>query len=434
MSRLNLSFWAIEVSRNLMICPHVTSSVVFSSAHPSLLWPNSPAILRTPSGRLLVTFDVTGREAHSLLGDKTSQKKNSVGFILASDDNGKTWRATGRFPFKHGIPFLCKGQIYIFANDPDLVLFESMHDGENWTGPYRLTSGQRWHGASTPVIRAADRIWISCERYVSNQSRGWNVAALAPTLVWVNEEATLTDPERWNMASGPTLQEALGGEQGEGFGIPFYNTPLNRPLELAPNRLCSAMGWLEGNLVHIHDPSHCWHDQTGLCLHLVLRTNLAGGSGYAGLLRGVRRGQDSVVVDFQKCPSGRKLVLFPFPGGHHKFFIVYDAQSRLYWLATNQSIDSLCQVQFLRKERYNLPNNERHRLALYFSKNCFDWCFAGLVARGETELESRHYPSMIVDGDDLLVVCRGGNARSKNAQYSHMILFFKVTDFRKLIY
>ena len=35
-------------------------------------------------------------------------------------------------------------------------------------------------------------------------------------------------------------------------------------------------------------------------------------------------------------------------------------------------------------DRYNLPNKERHILALHFSRNCVDWCFAGVVARGDT--------------------------------------------------
>jgi len=37
-----------------------------------------------------------------------------------------------------------------------------------------------------------------------------------------------------------------------------------------------------------------------------------------------------------------------------------------------------------------LPNNERRRLQLYFSKNMIDWWFAGLVAVGGNPMTFHH--------------------------------------------
>jgi len=88
----------------------------------------------------------------------------------------------------------------------------------------------------------------------------------------------------------------------------------------------------------------------------------------------------------------------------------------------------------LPENRFNLPNNERHRLQLHFSKNMIDWCFAGLVTAGATPPESRHYASMVIDGDDLHVLARSGDSRAKSAHDGNLITFHTVKDFRKLVY
>ena len=84
--------------------------------------------------------------------------------------------------------------------------------------------------------------------------------------------------------------------------------------------------------------------------------------------------------------------------------------------------------------RYNLPNNERRRLQLHFSKNCVDWCFAGLVSAGAVEQASRHYASMVIDGADLHVVSRSGDERAKNAHDGNVVTLHSVRDFRALVY
>ena len=43
--------------------------------------------------------------------------------------------------------------------------------------------------------------------------------------------------------------------------------------------------------------------------------------------------------------------------------------------------------------------SRRERLALHFSKNCLDWCFAGLVADSGSPGQGRHYASLVIDGD-----------------------------------
>lgn len=78
--------------------------------------------------------------------------------------------------------------------------------------------------------------------------------------------------------------------------------------------------------------------------------------------------------------------------------------------------------------------NERSRLALYFSKNAMDWCFAGLVTKGNSDKEARNYASMAIDGDDLLVLSRSGDERAESAHDNNLITLHRIENFRSLIY
>ena len=63
-----------------------------------------------------------------------------------------------------------------------------------------------------------------------------------------------------------------------------------------------------------------------------------------------------------------------------------------------------------------------------------DWCFAGLVAVGPVEQASRHYASMVIDGDDLHVLSRSGDERARSAHDGNLITFHTIRGFRDLVY
>ena len=195
-------------------------------------------------------------------------------------------------------------------------------------------------------------------------------------------------------------------------------------------------GWLESNLVQIHDPNHYWYDPTGKTFHIFMRTH-TGGSGYCALMRAVveeSNGKETIRVEPQLNPSGKAIVFLPMPGGHNRFHIHWDPQTKLYWLVSVQSIDSMTRKECLSKNRYNIPCDERHRLQLHFSKNLVDWCFAGMIAIGPTELHARHYACVAADGDDLLLVCRTSDENADSAHNSNMSTLHRIRNFRDLIY
>lgn len=159
-----------------------------------------------------------------------------------------------------------------------------------------------------------------------------------------------------------------------------------------------------------------------------------GGSGYAAVAKVVEGDDGGMTTMLETVPSGKKALWLPCPGGQMKFHIIYDEKTKLYWLLSTQATDSMTRADKLPSNRYNLPNNERHRLQLHFSKNCVDWCFACLVAAGGSAGQGRHYASMVVDGDDLHIASRSGDAKAKSAHDGNFISFHTVKKFRELVY
>lgn len=134
------------------------------------------------------------------------------------------------------------------------------------------------------------------------------------------------------------------------------------------------------------------------------------------------------------CPSGQTVAFLPMPGGQMKFHVLYDEPTRLYWLLSSQATDSMTRSELLPPSRFNLPNNERHRLQLHFSKNLVDWCFAGLVAMTDDPRQARRYASMVIDGDHLHVLSRSGTEHAHDAHNGDVLSFHTVQDFRNLVY
>ncbi|MCK4298259.1 MAG: exo-alpha-sialidase, partial [Planctomycetes bacterium] len=213
------------------------------------------------------------------------------------------------------------------------------------------------------------------------------------------------------------------------IGAPFFRTG-----SAAPGRSMSPIGWVETNIVQFKDRNHVWHDPTGCTFHLWMRAH-TGSTNLACIAKAVEsEDRGRITVSLVRAPSGETMLYVPCPGGQMKFHILWDEQTKLFWLLSSQSTDSMTAPERLPQDRYGLPNNERHRLALHFSRNCMDWCFAGLVADSGSPKQGRHYASMVIDGDDLYVLSRSGDHRARDAHDGNLITFHTVRGFRDLVY
>jgi len=401
---------------------------VCESPDPENVYCYTPGLARLNSGRLIATMD---------FGGKGWKKDEPCGRVFTSDDHGKTWAKRGTFPFRHARPFAAGKALYVLGQSGDLMAIRSDDGGETWSAPAKLTEKQNWHQSACNVWYANGCIYLVMERRVSQKIKSWPVGELAPVLMRGKVDADLTRRENWTFASELSFHDTIPGIEADPaidfFGVPFYSSAYPQGAMPAPMRNSAPIGWLETNVIQFKDPDHCWFDPKGKTFHLWARAH-TGGTGYAAIAKVVENEDGTMSTMLEKVPSGKTALFVPCPGGQMRFHVLYDERTKLFWLLSSQATDSMTRADRLPANRYNLPNNERHRLQLHFSRNMVDWCFAGLVATGATPSEGRHYASMALDGDNLCVLSRSGDSRAKSAHDGNLITFHTVHDFRKLVY
>jgi hypothetical protein len=410
--------------------------VVSETPDPAVVFNASPGICRLPSGRLVATTDWRGPGMGEVSGPKFESTLESAlwqGRIYVSDDRGRSWRHTGYFNCLHARPFVAGETVYILGHNRDLLICRSDDAGETWSGVVKLTEGEIWHQAPCNVHCAHGCVYLVMERW----GLPFWVARMAPVLMRGRVDADLTKRENWDFATELVFADHVSDREFEWFGMPFF--PYFYPARgfVGPDRWCDAMGWLETNVVQFVDPDHSWCDPSGKTFHLWSRAH-TGGTGYACMLKVVEQGKEpgtgEMITQFETVPSGRRIVFVPCPGGQMKFHVLYDDVTRLYWLLGTQATDSMRRADRLPPDRFNLPNNERRRLVLHFSRNMVDWCFAGVVAIGPVEVASRHYASMVIDGDDLQILSRSGDERASSPHNGNIITAHRIERFRELVY
>ncbi|MEK3721286.1 sialidase family protein [Paenibacillus sp. FSL H8-0034] len=407
---------------------------VYQSPDPSSIACYSPGIARLPGGRLLATIDIMGIGLEQLGGSKGIRNGKEIqGKLLISDDGGQTWQQQLDFPLMHARPFACGSNVYILGHCQDLMIIQSGDGGNTWSEPIKLTIGEQWHQAPCNVHYANGCVYIVMERFAASDVSGWPVSVIAPVTMRGRMDADLTIRENWTFASELVFRDAVAVSELDYFGVPFFPTLPKETMEVAPGRHCAPIGWLETNIVQFQDPNHYWYDPSGRTFHLWSRAH-TGGTGYAAIAKVVEHEDGSMTTMLETVPSGKTILYVPCPGGQMKFHIVYDDVSQMFWLLSTQATDSMTRAELLPKDRYGLPNNERQRLQLHFSRNCIDWCFAGMVAMVADNKQSRHYASMVIDGEHLHVLSRSGDEHAKNAHDGNLITLHTVSNFRGLIY
>ncbi len=403
-------------------------SVVFDATDPEIRAVYEPSIVIVDkSKRIVIAFNAY------------TQQRQDSSRIYTSDDGGVSWDYRDKLPL--GGMRLLKAGTDIFAighigSKGDLGIAKSADDGATWSEFNKITQNEHWHVSSTNFIDKEKYVYTAIERNDVSKVKGWDVSEFTPVLLRGDKTIGLLKPEAWTYASKFPFCEVVDDHDINFLGIPFYPAyyPNQAPVQRKARTFnFSPAGWLESNIVQITDPKHYWYDPTGKTFHIFSRAN-TGRTNLATVIKAVEQPDGTIKTMFETAPSGEKLVYTPFPGGQMKFFVLYDDLSKLYWLVSTQSVDSMTKAEYLSDERFGCSDNERRRLQLSFSRNMIDWCFAGIVAIGPSEKQSRHYASMAVCDDDLLILSRSGSQNARSAHDGNMITFHKVKNFRKLVY
>lgn len=414
------------------IRPLAQDHVIFdeTTGKPSPL--NTPTILRLDGGRLV---------AASERGGVTSRLEGHWwARICTSDDGGLTWTSRATPRINQARLFRAGKSIYYLGHNQDVQIMRSDDRGEHWSEPASLGTGKsQWYATACNVWHAKGNVYLVMERRVHEDNKsGWTIGNLAPVLMRAREQDDLTSPANWSYASELAFADLIPGYRENSpaldfFGVPFFTQKFPEANPVSPGRPMHPMGWLETNVVQITDPDHLWFDPAQRTFHLFMRAH-TGGTGFAAIAQVIENDDGTMTTGLVHAPSGRKQLFLPFPGGQMRFHVLKDDRTKLYWLLGTQATDSMTRPEALAKDRHQLPNNERTRLVLHFSKNMVDWCFAGLVAIGPGNRGARHYASMDIDGDDLVILARSGDERAQSAHNGNLITFHRVRNFRTLVY
>ena len=402
---------------------------VFTSPDAICVFCYTPALCHGLNGRLVASFDLGGTGVGALPGPRTTLYGDwSAGNqlrTLVSDDHGATWRETARLAMFHALLFKDNGVIYLLGTDGRLVISASHDNGETFSAPAVIEGSRRWEQGGGRMDFHNGRITICYEYSLENNT--WPDVGLC--LLSANSGDDLTRPEAWSF-SEPFDPRPLVANAASSIGIPFFTSGPTVPDSPRDKRRAHDPGILESNVVRIRNPHHNFYDPEDHSVLVFLR--VSNSIGNLGAVVGARWDGRRWQLAPLKTPSGATLFYVPLPGGQMKFFMEYDEKSRLYWLISTLCTDSLTRPECLPDDRYNLPDNERNTIALYYSKDAFNWLPAGLVAKGPTARQSRHYANLLIDGDDLLVFSRSGDEHAVSAHNGNLLTLHRVRNFRAL--
>lgn len=383
-----------------------------------------PALAILPHGRLVGTLLV--RDSRSVADVEWLVKG------YTSDDGGETWVQRTDIPMVDGFPFVAGSTVYIIGGRDDLKIARSEDWGETWSEAVPLETGKLWYSYPGSIVCANGRIYMVRECRTEPIRHGYPAWILAPVVMSASLDDDLTRPDAWTYSNVLSFGSVLAQYgQPNLTGVPFYTA--GRHGAGNSQRSMSKMGWGEANLIQITDPDHIWHDSAGRTFHIFMRA-ATGRSNLACMAKAVEQNDGTIVVDLERAPSGEPILHVPFPGGHIGFIMLQDPETGLHWLVSSLATDSMRRVDRLHAKHYGMPFNERRHLGLYFSKNCMDWCFAGLLVEGDEVERSCYGGSFVIDGDDLVIMMRTADVHAVNAHDSNLITLHRVSDFRKLAY
>lgn len=300
---------------------------VYESPDPKSIYTYSPGITRLDNGRLVATIDLGGpgmkdwREPKGFRYDQPKQGK-----VFASDEGGATWTHRADFPFMYARPFVAGESLYVLGQAEDLMIIRSDDGGATWGAPARLTDGEDWTQAPCNVHYANGCVYLVMNKRPYPHQGFWPVSVEAPVLMRARLGDDLTRRESWTFGSTLAFRDIVTPERLDWFGVPFFESFLDRPTFPAPGRAMAPIGWLETHVVQYTDPHHLWHDPTGKTFHLWSRAH-TGGTGYAAIAKvveqGDRPGTGEMITQLETVPSGKTILYVPCPGGQMKFHVLY---------------------------------------------------------------------------------------------------------------
>lgn len=368
----------------------------------------APSLAKLPSGVLVAAVPL-GKAYPDGGGSLRSLK------FYRSKDDGANWKQVSELPYDSCEPNLLvhQGRLYLlitpngnntkpershFPRDGKRGVWGSVSDDEGvtWSPIKRLLEGHGTPERPAPAHNTGGQTAMLIRDGKLYLSVSDNFQKMA--VVSVKLDQGILNPDAWRISE-------------------MVEMPIPPELEYEPFKGVNTMRVLEGNVV----------DVSGRLL-VIARAIINGGAT-------ANMGAIFEILDQPSEPLRlRFLQLYPIPGGQLKFYIQYDNVSRLHWMASNLPANTTFLVDrgpWSNAKTLDASGSDRRSLTLWYSVDSLNWIPAGWVARTQGWAQSFHYPVMLIDGDDLILISRTSRD-SGNQHNADMATFHRIKDFRKL--
>ncbi len=341
--------------------------------------------------RKVISQEETGNEKQKVQREFKADKV----VINRSADKGNTWKTICELPYAEATPIVIGDDIYLFTQhyQHEAVYFTCSHDGGyTWETAVKVLDLPLWNCQQHMVIRDNKLYWCMDEEHKYFYA------------VCCDLDQGIMNPEAWRVSKRVTLpdipENMVFGVKKRGWYRPW------------PGNMV-----LESNVVDVNGRM------------MAIGRVVCDEYGTANF---------SAVFHIEDTDGELKLTFqqfYPLPGGQCKFNIVEDPITKLYWMASNLPTNTLNLIDYydlLQKTEYvGGPGNERRILTLWYSLDALNWIPAGIIAKADSMLQAFMYPSMVIDGEDLVMVSRTAVEAScqHDADYA---TFHRVPNFRKL--
>lgn len=338
----------------------------------------SPSLAKSDEGILFASMDVYAPD-----------KPQNLTLLYTSKDGGKTWSyLTELFPCFWAKLFFHRGELYVLSVTTeygDLQISKSSDNGLSFQAPTLLLKGSNGRGGEPgvhknpqPVVNYRGRLWNTLE-YGS-----WGKRSFASMVMSCNENDDLCDAGNWVFSEPVPYDEHWEGTaKGPTVGT------IEGCLAVCPDgKLRNYMRYE----MHNCQPNY------GRILSFVVNTD-----------------EPNAPLVYDGAVE--------FPGNHSKFVICYDEKTKNY----------LSVVCYIRGEKHA---NDRNLCTLLVSEDLKHWNVATHLV-DETQSDPRQvgiqYVDFLIDGEDLLLLCRTAMNGAHNYHDNNYSIFRRVENFRRYL-
>ena len=363
-------------------------------------WVNDPGLVRLNSGNLFAVTPIGNRD-RNIIEWQTH--------LSLSKNGGKSWILIDKKPYSDATPFIHNNQLYLFFRPKlegknqffgDIWLTRSEDEGKTWKDPVKTFEGMYWNLQTSMCQK---------DRYIywALNTNSWWGPDSGVVVIAGDVSKDLLNADSWRISNNIK-------HPGTPEGLTRHMMDIRHP----DWKQWKTDGWLEPNVVNVNGNIRVF---SSCVIDGYATANIAA-------VCDVKDDKKKIDLSFSQYCS--------LPGGQCKFYIKYDKQSKLFWMASNIPTDSQEMIHDWDEIRAGKafnggPGNERRILMLSYSADSLNWFQAGCIAMSKKPIQSFMYPSFDFDGDDIVLISR--TSSESNSQHdADMSTFHRIRNFREL--